>query len=55
MSRFADLVLIWRIANGPTGGGGVDDFNSWVAAGRQIWRDDRRLPIHPGWNPHCEP
>jgi len=36
--------LDWENHENPTGGGGVDDFISWVAAGLQICSDDARPP-----------
>jgi high affinity Mn2+ porin len=38
--------LDWENHENPTGGGGVDDFISWVAAGLQICSDDARPPQH---------
>ena len=53
--RFPDLALEGANRENPTGGGGVDDFISWVAAGVQICSDEARSqPIWRWTRPHRE-
>ena len=52
--RFPGLALDGANRENPTGGGGVDDFISWVAAGVQISDEAGSQPIWRWTRPHRE-